>query len=208
MQRAILLVSLSILAGCGSISVPAAVKTSDGRVLTGTAIASASGGTFSVRQPGTNLSCSGSYNAFDTSPTISAPVTCNDGRYGTLTVTRTPDMQSGSGVASLSDGTNARVTFGSLAASVLDPNTAPTYAALGSTGDSGSKIYTGNCPTPESLDAAGHRCGARSAVSRPGGYDGYGSWASTTPSYSRGSTYVRGYYRKNGTYVQSHYRRR
>ncbi|WP_454850507.1 hypothetical protein [Rhizobium binxianense] len=70
------------------------------------------------------------------------------------------------------------------------------------------RTYTGNCPTPESLDAAGHRCGARSAASRAGGYDGYGSWANT-PSYSSGGTVnVRGYYRKDGTYVRGYTRRR
>jgi hypothetical protein len=29
--------------------------------------------------------------------------------------------------------------------------------------------YRGNCPCPYNLDRAGHRCGARSAYSRPGG---------------------------------------
>jgi hypothetical protein len=29
--------------------------------------------------------------------------------------------------------------------------------------------YPGNCPCPENLDAAGHRCGMRSARARPGG---------------------------------------
>lgn len=67
------------------------------------------------------------------------------------------------------------------------------------------RTYTGNCPTPESIAADGSRCGARSAASRPGGYDGYGSWS--TPNYrSGGSTYVRGHYR-NGSYVRPHYRR-
>lgn len=30
--------------------------------------------------------------------------------------------------------------------------------------------YPGNCPCPYNLDRAGHRCGRRSAYSRPGGY--------------------------------------
>jgi hypothetical protein len=29
--------------------------------------------------------------------------------------------------------------------------------------------YRGNCPCPYNIDRAGHRCGARSAYSRPGG---------------------------------------
>ena len=30
--------------------------------------------------------------------------------------------------------------------------------------------YRGSCPCPYNTDRAGHRCGARSAYSRPGGY--------------------------------------
>jgi hypothetical protein len=30
--------------------------------------------------------------------------------------------------------------------------------------------YPGNCPCPYNLDRAGRRCGARSAYSKPGGY--------------------------------------
>lgn len=74
-------------------------------------------------------------------------------------------------------------------------------------GSGGSRVYTGNCPTPESLDTSGRRCGARSAASRPGGYDGYGSWASRSRSSYGGTTYVRGHYR-NGRWVRGHTRRR
>ncbi|MGO8054983.1 hypothetical protein [Rhizobium leguminosarum] len=56
-------------------------------------------------------------------------------------------------------------------------------------------------------DAAGRRYGARSAASRPGGYDGYSSWARPAPRYG-GSVYVRGHYRKNGTNVRNYTRRR
>ncbi|MDD4520055.1 MAG: hypothetical protein PHI50_04140 [Alphaproteobacteria bacterium] len=31
--------------------------------------------------------------------------------------------------------------------------------------------YSGNCPCPYSRDRRGHRCGKRSAYSRPGGYE-------------------------------------
>lgn len=65
--------------------------------------------------------------------------------------------------------------------------------------------YAGNCPIPASIAADGSRCGARSAASRSGGYDGYGSWANQ-PNY--GTVFVRGYYRKDGTYVRAHWRRR
>lgn len=105
----------------------------------------------------------------------------------------------------------ASASYGSPSGSAVSAEAYPTtYSPSYSVGQYGASTptYTGNCPTPESLDAAGHRCGARSAGSRPGGYDGYGSWARSTPSYGGGTTYVRGYYRKNGTYVRPHTRRR
>lgn len=239
------LAALLLLSSCGSMTLPAAVKMDSGEALTGTTTAAMSGGTFQVASPTGSVSCSGNYDPFDTSPIISAPVRCSDGRYGTLTVRRSPEGRSGLGTVSLADGTSGRVAFGSQAATVLETATATPLQTgqaqgglLGATGTfeasggassaaglynpssvstvpptysfyppSSSRVYTGNCPTPESYDAAGRRCGARSAASKPGGYDGYGSWASSK-SYSGGSTYVRGYYRKNGTYVRGHSRRR
>lgn len=226
------------LTGCGSITVPAAVRTSDGTAMVGTTTAAISGGTFSVATADGRLTCSGTYDALDTSKTINVPVSCSDGRYGNASVTRQPDGRSGNGTAVLSDGTTAKLAFGNNAGSVLEaaspqgPNDAvaelgasrdlagttasasntgaattssPLYSAIGS-GNS-QRTYTGNCPTPESLDAAGRRCGARSAASRPGGYDGYGSWTRVSSSSGGGRSYVRGHYR-NGRYVRGYYRRR
>jgi hypothetical protein len=209
------------LAGCGSITLPAAVKMEDGQVLTGTTTAAVSGGHFELSAPGGTLSCNGTYNALDTSPVLTTPVTCSDGRYGTVTVIRTPDGQAGAGTVNLASGERGSVAFGRSAANVLSTTPqysfasnasgtsnqtySPSYSSLATT-SYGSKVYTGNCPTPESIAADGKRCGRRSAASRPGGYDGYGLWAANTYS-GGGSTFVRGYYRKNGTYVRSHYRR-
>lgn len=240
------LAAMCLLSSCGSITLPAAVKMESGEALTGTTTAATSGGTFQVASPTGNLNCSGNYDPFDTAPVISAPVRCSDGRYGTITVLRSPEGRSGVGTVALADGTTGRVAFGSRAAEILQtanvtpvgavgvqgvpdaspvvPHvsgptssnqmagvyTAPSFSGASPTYSSGaasSRIYTGNCPTPDSYDAAGRRCGARSAASKPGGYDGYGSWASSK-RYSGGSTYVRGYYRKNGTYVRGHSRRR
>jgi hypothetical protein len=192
------------LSGCGSITLPAAVKMSGGETLIGTTTAATSGGSFQVSNATGTLKCSGTYDPFDTSPVITAPVSCDDGRYGTITVTRAPNGMSGTGTVNLADGSSGNLAFGRTAASVVSSQSIAT-TSLGIGGYT-SRQYTGNCPTPESIDAAGKRCGARSAASRPGGYDGYGSWSS--PSYGGGSVYVRGYYRRNGTYVRSHYRRR
>lgn len=234
------------LAGCGSVTVPAAVKMTNGEALTGTTTASMSGGTFQVSSPTGAVNCSGNYDAFDTNPTISAPVRCSDGRYGTITVLRSQDGGSGTGTVTLADGSTGNVAFGRAAASViayqppqtlasadmqpangaLVADTSPTtdfpsapgstlpqpqYAALTgplSTTRATPRVYTGNCPTADSIAADGKRCGRRSAEYRAGGYDGYGSWASAAPRYTGGSTYVRGYFRKNGTYVRGHTRRR
>lgn len=99
---------------------------------------------------------------------------------------------------------------------IAEPNYKPMYAssapappsptAYHSSPTSGA--YTGNCLYPDDLDAAGRRCGARSAYSRPGGYEPtYQPSYSYTPT-STGSVQVRGYYRRDGTYVRSHSRRR
>lgn len=82
----------------------------------------------------------------------------------------------------------------------------PTYGLGNVYGTQSGRIYTGNCPTPESIDAAGRRCGGRSAASRPGGYDGYGSWASSPGRSYGGTTYVRGHMR-NGKWVNGYTRR-
>lgn len=205
-----------LLASCGSITLPAAVRLENGEALIGTTTAAVSGGTFTVNNTVGSIGCSGSYDALDTRPVLSTAFKCSDGRYGTLTVLRTPDGRGGSGSVVLSDGQQGRVAFGDQASAVLSPGLPassmsvmaqdPSFGGLSST--TSGRTYSGNCPTPESLDAAGRRCGARSAASKAGGYDGYSSSASNSPSYSVGTTYVRGYYRKNGTYVRSHSRRR
>jgi len=207
-----------LLSSCGSVTLPAAVRLQDNSVLIGTTTASMSGGTFQVAKPDGSVRCSGTYDALDTRPTIAVPFTCTDGKYGTATVTRNPQGRSGQGFALLSDGSQASLAFGDQAAAVVNPTSValasfppaptaleqPTYSAS----DAATRTYVGNCPTPDSLDARGRRCGARSAASRPGGYDGYGGWSTNRASSYGGSTYVRGYYRKNGTYVRGHYRRR
>jgi hypothetical protein len=92
---------------------------------------------------------------------------------------------------------------------VLTTKAVPNYIAQ----EAVSPGYGGNCACPNDLDSAGHRCGARSAYSRAGGYN-----AVCTPTQSfaylpkapvyGGTTYVRGYYRKNGTYVNSYSRKK
>lgn len=60
------------------------------------------------------LRCEGSYDSKSRDPTITAPVTCNDGRTGNLIITRTLDGVSGTVIGRLSDGTESRFVFGNL----------------------------------------------------------------------------------------------
>ena len=200
------LVAPMALSGCGSITVPAAVKMDNGEAYVGTTTAALSGGTFQVSATSGSVTCSGTYDALDTNPVISAPVRCSDGRYGTITVVRNPDLRGGAGSVLLADGSSGSVAFGKNAASVFAAS--PSYSSLSSSaassGSYSSGAYTGNCPTPESIAADGKRCGKRSAAYKDGGYSGYQS--SAYSSYG-GSTWVRGHYRK-GRWVRGHSRRR
>ncbi|MDZ5448636.1 hypothetical protein [Labrys sp. ZIDIC5] len=109
-------VALAImLAGC-STTLPVAVVTKGvpGGIMRGTTTAALSGGTFGVSSG--NLRCSGSYDAMDTSPTISMPVLCSDGRKGIITATRDNSGMSGGGRFTLNDGTTGDFMFGAAAA--------------------------------------------------------------------------------------------
>src|SRR6202042_1792242 len=99
----------------------------------GTTTASVSGGSFSVSNG--SLTCGGDDNALDTSPTISIPVLCSDGRKGIITATRDNSGMSGGGHFTLNDGT--------LATSCSDPprgsfRTAPSGDVRGLFSTSGS----------------------------------------------------------------------
>jgi hypothetical protein len=111
----ILFASAVALAGC-AVTEPVAVvsKGIPGGIMRGTTTASLSGGSFSVSNG--SLSCGGDYNALDTSPTISIPVLCSDGRKGIVTATRDSSGMSGGGNFALNDGTTGDFMFGAAAA--------------------------------------------------------------------------------------------
>lgn len=117
----LLLLLVWTLTACGTVTEPAAVRTSDGTLLLGSTSASLmDGGTFTARSAD-GLECSGSYDAFDTARVISAPLSCSDGRVGILTVNRTPELNAGVGSLTLNDGTTAQVAFGSMVGQVVTP---------------------------------------------------------------------------------------
>lgn len=105
------------LASC-AMTVPVAVISGKGDVMRGTSTASMAGGSFQVsgKLKGKKTDCSGTYDAFDTSVTISMPVRCSDGRRGFVIATRQANGIDGSGRVRLTDGTEADFVFGRAAA--------------------------------------------------------------------------------------------
>ena len=104
---------LLLVAAC-TVTEPVVVIGKNGEILRGTTTASLSGGSFYVSDG--KLTCGGSYNSMDTSPTISMPVTCSDGRRGIVIVTRDNSGTSGAGTVRLTDGSEATFMFGAAAA--------------------------------------------------------------------------------------------
>lgn len=115
---ALLSLSTCTLSAC-AITEPVEVITDQGEVLQGSATAALSGGRFSVSNG--RLTCGGTYDALDTSPTIVIPASCSDGRTGTITAHREPNGTSGSGTISLSDGSRATFAFGQAVAYLAPP---------------------------------------------------------------------------------------
>lgn len=112
-MRFVLTVTLLGMAACSS-SWPVAVIGQHGDVLTGSATASLSVGTFAVSNG--KLSCTGAYDPLDLSVTLNFTVLCTDGRRGFGTVVREASGQAGQGNVHLEDGENAAFIFGSHAA--------------------------------------------------------------------------------------------
>ncbi len=102
-----------LLAGC-SVTEPVVVIGKNGDVLRGTTTAALDGGSFNVSNG--KLSCGGSYNSLDTSPTISMAVLCSDGRRGIVIVTRDRSGLSGAGTVRMTDGEELTFMFGRAAA--------------------------------------------------------------------------------------------
>jgi len=77
-----------------------------------------SGGSFVVtgKLKGKEAKCAGTYDALDTSITISMAVNCSDGRKGFVIATRQANGVDGSGRVRLNDGTEADFVFGKAAA--------------------------------------------------------------------------------------------
>jgi hypothetical protein len=113
-------ISLAVLAGLAlaacSVTVPVAVVPKTGPIMRGTATGSLGGGSYTVTDG--KLTCSGTYDALDSSPILQMPTTCSDGRKGLVTATRDSNMTDGKGVVRLQDGFEAQFVFGKYAQGV------------------------------------------------------------------------------------------
>lgn len=111
-MRAVLVAAASFICAACSATFPIAVVTTGvpGGIMRGEGHVSMSGGTFTVGD-GT-LSCGGTYDGMDMSPTITVPVICNDGRKGLITATRNNAGTGGGGRFTLNDGMTGEFIFG------------------------------------------------------------------------------------------------
>jgi hypothetical protein len=112
MKNLIIALSLIGFSAC-TVTAPVAVISADGQVMRGTATANLQGGSFRV--DGGGRTCAGSYNGMDSSPTLSVPVHCSDGKKGIAIITRDPCLCSGSGRIRMQDGSEADFIFGKAA---------------------------------------------------------------------------------------------
>ncbi|WP_371398887.1 hypothetical protein [Marinovum algicola] len=60
------------------------------------------------------LRCEGTYDSLSRQPTITADVACNDGRTGTMILTRSMNQLSGTAIGRLNDGTQGQFVFGDI----------------------------------------------------------------------------------------------
>lgn len=100
-----------LLSAC-SVSVPVNGEL-EGIRAQGTATAALSGGTFYVMST-SGLRCDGTYDAMTSDITITAPVTCNDGRTGNAIISRRADLTSGTVIVKLTGGAQGQFVFGNL----------------------------------------------------------------------------------------------
>lgn len=115
MRISFALVVTLLVAGCGDITQPVAAIGENGEIYRGAVTASmANGGSFIVSRG--NTRCSGNYDAFTASQTVSFPVVCTDGRRGLGTAIRDASGVTGSGTIRMNDGSNWTFVFGPSAA--------------------------------------------------------------------------------------------
>lgn len=114
MRVAAVLAGVLLLAGC-AVTVPVAVISDRDGTLRGSSTATLAEGSFSVTNG--RLTCSGTYDPYDSSPQIQVVILCSDGRKGFAVVTRTT-ATTGHGTVRMSDGSTASILLGAAASSL------------------------------------------------------------------------------------------
>ncbi len=113
MRRCMMLAACAVfLSGC-TVDYPILVENDMGLLMRGRGELYPTGGSFSIMDQ--SLTCSGSYESYNTEWTFVIPTTCSDGRTGTVLATRDSGL-SGRGTMTLNDGTTVRFFYGAAAA--------------------------------------------------------------------------------------------
>jgi len=108
--KRLVIVTMTMACCACEVTGPAIVFGENGQTLRGSYRATLISGTFSVTDR--KLTCSGTYNQWDQSRTISMAVKCSDGRSGTVTATRNANLRGGTGTVQMDDGSRATLVFG------------------------------------------------------------------------------------------------
>lgn len=107
------------LAACGPllVSLPVVGKLSNGETAQGSVIQNLSTnvGTFDIATL-SGLTCSGTYSLADGRSTITIPVTCSNGRKGTVIATRDATGAAGTAIGRIEGGLSGRFLFGYVSA--------------------------------------------------------------------------------------------
>jgi len=110
-----------VLAGCGPsvIALPVVGKLSNGEAANGNVVLdlSTSVGKFDMSTL-SGLSCGGTWDARVMKSTITIPVTCNNGRTGTVIATRDATGMAGTAVGRLNNGLSGKFLFGNVSAAM------------------------------------------------------------------------------------------
>lgn len=200
---------LFILCGC-STTIPVAVIGYDGRIIPGTNIVSISEGSFLVSDG--KITCSGSYNPFQYSITISMPVICSDGRKGIVQAIRDTST-SGSGTFRLNDGYHGDFIFGNSSSKLLNNHfrsVPPPLTSLNIPKENNHSLHQLKKTDEENTFSEqkiinNHNSSLINKKTKENG-SGYGEISKITGLPK--TIYVRRYCKKNGTCVRGHYRSR
>jgi hypothetical protein len=177
MFRAVIVIAASlVLAGCTSAPPPAP----EPLALNGTLDLSKPGIGIRVADISETLVCEAHYASSKLPETFSLPLTCSEGRSGTLYLTKALELR---GTVTFVGGQLADVTFPSPAAPA--PTVAPTVVAPA------PSVSYSPPPSSRATTYVRHRSGSTGYV--------------YVRAHTRHATYVRPHYR-NGRYVSGHYR--